>query len=160
MKPHAVPLPASAQQELPGADFGDAFAIDLAGARLDARGAAVEVFTRVPGWVDGLLRLRNLIVRPLGLKGTDEVDAGKRDRIGFFPVISETERRLVLGFDDRHLDFRVIVDVEPLDANRQRVVATTLVKRHNCFGRAYLAAIMPFHKVIVPTMLGRIARAA
>ena len=30
-----------------------------------------------------------------------------------FPVLSETPERLVAGFNDHHLDFRVVVDVLP-----------------------------------------------
>ncbi len=36
------------------------------------------------------------------------------------------------------------------------VTVTTFVKTHNLLGRAYLAAVMPFHKIIVPAMLGRV----
>jgi Protein of unknown function (DUF2867) len=38
------------------------------------------------------------------------------------------------------------------------VIATTLVRTHNWVGRAYLAVIMPFHRVIVRTMLAQAAR--
>jgi hypothetical protein len=82
----------------------------------------------------------------------------KRRRIGFFPVVSETPNRIVLGFDDWHLDFRVVVDVSALADDRQQVTATTLVRTHNRAGRVYLAAIMPFHRVIVRTLLARAAR--
>ncbi|MGY4574689.1 hypothetical protein ACVWY5_007759 [Bradyrhizobium sp. USDA 3256] len=33
------------------------------------------------------------------------------------------------------------------------ITATTLVHTHNWFGRAYLAVILPFHRLIVPAML-------
>ena len=60
------------------------------------------------------------------------------------------------GFNDRHLDFRLIVDVTPSGEARQ-VTATTLVRTHNRLGRLYLAIIMPFHRLIVPAMLRRVA---
>ena len=66
----------------------------------------------------------------------------------------------MLGFDDKHLNFRIIVDVKALDGKRRRVTATTLVHRNNLFGRVYLATVMPFHKLIVPTMLARVSDAA
>jgi Protein of unknown function (DUF2867) len=65
----------------------------------------------------------------------------------------------VLGFDDKHLDFRIIVDVEALDEITRRVTATALVQRNNLVGRVYLATVMPFHKLIVPTMLARVGDA-
>ena len=33
------------------------------------------------------------------------------------------------------------------------VRATTYVKTHNRLGRIYLAAVMPFHRLIVPAMM-------
>ena len=47
--------------------------------------------------------------------------------IGIFPVISQTPDRLVAGFNDSHLDFRVVVDVATHGAGQQ-VTATTLVQ--------------------------------
>jgi hypothetical protein len=39
----------------------------------------------------------------------------------------------------------------------RQVTATTLVKTHNRLGRAYLAIILPFHRLIVRAMLRQIA---
>jgi Protein of unknown function (DUF2867) len=76
--------------------------------------------------------------------------------IGIFPVISETPDRLIAGFNDKHLDFRVVVDVAA-PGNCREVTATTLVKTHNWLGRTYLAIILPFHRLIVPAMLRQVA---
>ncbi len=76
--------------------------------------------------------------------------------MGIFPVISETPDRLVAGLNDKHLDFRLVVDVARSGAGQQ-VTATTLVKMHNRLGRAYLTVILPFHRLIVASMLRRIA---
>ena len=76
--------------------------------------------------------------------------------IGMFPVLSETPDRLVAGFDDKHLDFRVVVDVAT-SGHGQDVTATTLVKTHNLLGRVYLAIILPFHRLIVPVMMRQVA---
>jgi hypothetical protein len=75
--------------------------------------------------------------------------------IGMFPVVSETPKRLVAGFNDAHLDFRVVVDVTTVKAGQQ-ITATTLVRTHNRLGRAYLAAILPFHRLIVRSLLRRV----
>jgi hypothetical protein len=76
--------------------------------------------------------------------------------IGIFPVLSETPKRLVAGFNDRHLDFRVVVDVVPVGSGQQ-VTMTTLVLTHNLLGRVYLAVIMPFHRLIARVMLRQVA---
>lgn len=140
---------------LPDAQFGDCFRITVNDGTLDARDAAERMFLTQPGWISALMKLRNLLVTPFGLKRPTHGRALAANSIGPFPVISETPERLVAGFDDRHLDFRVIVDVTGPAPSRQ-VSATTLVKTNNLLGRVYLTAIMPFHRIIVPAMLRKI----
>lgn len=115
---------------LTGAQFADAFLIEVADRGLNARSAAERMMARQPRWAEALLPLRNLLVAPLGLKTSGASPSMQRDMIGIFPVVSETPERLVAGFDDRHLDFRVVVDVTATGGARQ-VIATTLVKTHN-----------------------------
>ena len=141
---------------LAGAQFVDAFRIRLEGGALDARNAAQRMMGRSPRWVETLLSLRNALVAPFGLKTSGAGEAAARGLIGIFPVLSETPERLVAGFDDRHLDFRVVVDVVT-SGERQQVTATTLVRTHNWLGRSYLAIILPFHKLIARTMLRQVA---
>jgi Protein of unknown function (DUF2867) len=155
----------SAALLLQGLDFADAYQLVTDEPAVNAAAAAHRVFSRTPGWIAGLLALRNRIGALIGLKGTEEsvFEAAqppeKRRRIGFFPVVSEAADRIVMGFDDWHLDFRVVVDVLALGAGRQQVTTTTLVRTHNWIGRVYLAIIMPFHRVIVRTMLAQAAKA-
>lgn len=151
----AVVPDADARILLPGAQFADAFRIAVSDDTLTARQAAERMFERQPRWIGGLMRLRNLIVAPLGLKTPSHGKALAADSIGLFPVISETPGRIVAGFDDKHLDFRVIVEVTGT-APRRDVTATTLVMTHNLLGRVYLATIMPFHRIIVPAMMRQI----
>jgi hypothetical protein len=49
----------------------------------------------------------------------------------------------------------VFIDVAPADSG-QRVTATTVVRTHNRLGRAYLAVVLPFHRLIVRAMLDQI----
>jgi hypothetical protein len=109
---------------------------------------------RRPGWVSGLLVLRNLAVTPFGLKRGALAGA---ERIGIFPLVSASPERVVMGFDDAHLDFRVVVEVAP-ERDGQKVTATTFVRTRNRLGRLYLAAVKPFHRVIVRAMLAQVAR--
>jgi hypothetical protein len=141
---------------LAGAQFADAYRVVLDGTTLDARGAAEKMFARGPRWIEVLLRLRNTVVAPFGLKKSGAGEPAPGGMIGIFPVLSETPKRLVAGFNDHHLDFRVVVDVAPSEAGQQ-VTTTTLVLTHNLLGRAYLAVIMPFHRLIARIMLRRVA---
>ena len=142
---------------LAGAQFIDAYRVAVDGTALNARRAADNMFTHNPGWIEALLSLRNLLVRPFGLKESGDGEPAPGGMIGLFPVISETPERLVAGFNDRHLDFRVVVDVAPSQGGQQ-VTATTLVQTHNVLGRAYLAIVLPFHRLIVRTLLQRAFR--
>jgi hypothetical protein len=140
---------------LTGAQFSDAFSVTVGGTKLDARQAAERILGRSPRWIRTLMALRDCLVTPFGLK-TSSAAGTHADAIGIFPVLSDTPNRLVAGFDDSHLDFRVVVDVVPSDQG-QRVTATTLVLTHNRLGRAYLAIILPFHRLIVRAMLRQVA---
>jgi hypothetical protein len=141
---------------LAGAQFADAFGLDVGGRLLDARQAAERMMGRAPRWIDVLLALRNILVAPFGLKTSGAGAIAPRDMIGIFPVISQTPDRLIAGFNDKHLDFRVIVDVAA-SSRGQQVTATTLVKTHNRLGRTYLTIILPFHRLVVRTMLAQVA---
>ncbi|WP_298269851.1 DUF2867 domain-containing protein, partial [uncultured Bradyrhizobium sp.] len=110
---------------LAGAQFVDAFRIATTDAGLDARHAAEAMVTRQPRWIEWLLALRNLLVAPLGLKTSGATEGVARDMIGIFPVVSETPQRLVAGFNDKHLDFRLVVDVAP-DGPARSITATTI----------------------------------
>jgi hypothetical protein len=154
MNVHAVAPTIDPDVLLPGAQFVDAYAIAVDDAALDARRAAERMLGRSPPWIGALLGLRNYLVAPFGLK-TPVPGRAAANAIGAFPVVSESPNRVVAGFNDRHLDFRVVVDVVA-DARGRRVTATTLVLTHNLLGRAYLAIILPFHRIIVPSMLRQV----
>jgi hypothetical protein len=141
---------------LAGAQFVDAYSIVVDRGALDARQAAERMITRQPRWAEALLTLRNILVQPFGLKTSGASGTAPREMIGIFPIMSETPDRLVAGFNDSHLDFRVVVDVATA-GDRQQVTATTLVLTHNWLGRSYLALILPFHRLIVRAMLRRVA---
>ncbi len=127
---------------LPGFDFADAYEV-AAPVGVDAPEAVRRVFAHPPRWAAVLMDLRNRIVGIIGLKPAPSTG---------FPIISETPQDVVMGFDDRHLDFRIVVTVIEGVAT-----VTTIVRRHNFWGRIYLALVMPFHRVIVPAFTKRIA---
>jgi hypothetical protein len=151
------PDPAYAQIQ-PGADFIDAYQTHVAHNGLEAAQAARLMFQNQPQWIEGLMRLRNALVKPLGLKTGSDHPKGL-STIGIFPILSVAPNRVILGFDDHHLDFRVVVEATWL-ASGSQVTLATLVKRNNRLGRVYLALIMPFHKLIVRNTLKRLALAA
>lgn len=141
---------------LPGAQFADAYRIEVNDRALSARQAAERMIAQQPRWAEVLLTLRNILVAPFGLKTSGASTTAPREMVGIFPIVSERPDRLVAGFNDKHLDFRIVVDVATSGAT-QNVTATTLVLTHNWLGRTYLVIILPFHRLIVRTLLRQVA---
>ena len=127
------------------ADFLDCYSV---ASDLPPRRAA-EIVTAFPGWARFLLVVRRVLTTPFGLSNDGPAAA---DKVGIFPVETESADELVAGFNDRHLDFRVSVL-----SNEGRVFLATWVHPHNLGGRLYLSAIMPFHILIVRNALARVA---
>jgi len=143
---------------LPQPVFADAYRLPCAAA--DARQASLAIFSASPPWVSALMATRNALMRPFRVKTDLRRLTGPRGRIGLFPVLEESPAEILLGLDDRHLDFRVAVSLaaaEPASARRSLTV-TTVVHTHNRLGRVYLALILPFHRLIVRSLLARAAR--
>lgn len=118
----------------------------------------------MPGWARMLLRIRDRIVRVFGIKTTRELPQNNSfrqsvavgDHVSFMKVWSVSDREIILGEDDSHLDFRVALRREPGEDGL--VSLATLVHRHNLIGRLYLALIKPFHILIVKSRLAAAAR--
>jgi hypothetical protein len=161
----AVPVRAGglAAAQLPIVDFADAYEVVLPRG-VTARALADAVFTKAPGWVVALMALRHAIVAPLGLVASPAALSraaarakGTGVRVGVFPLLAETPGELVLGLDDRHLDFRVSVRVIE-DGGAPLGVVTTRVRFHGALGRAYFVPVRPAHRVIVPALMRHAAR--
>jgi len=137
------------------ADFADAFSIDLPEAASgDAETLARHVFEQQPEWIAMLLGIRDRLVQPLGLKRAADLRSGEGERISIFRVFERYRDEIILGEDDRHLDFRVSVLLQPASGSRpRRLIVTTLVFYNRLLGRAYIALIAPFHRLVVRTSL-------
>ena len=89
-----------------------------------------------------LLRGRDRLARLAGLK------PAARPPGGLFPVFTKTPDLIVMGLNDSHLDFRLL-----LARHDERVTITTLIQRHNALGTAYFAVVRPFHRALIPRLL-------
>lgn len=138
---------------LPAASFADTYVIhgtEFSSAIEAARGA----FGRAPKWISKLMQLRNALVKPFGL--VHETPPSSLNRVGMFPILQSSESQVILGLNDKHLDFRIVVE---LAASSQTLLMTTLVQPHHIFGKAYLAIILPFHRIIAATVLAQAGKA-
>lgn len=111
-----------------------------------------------PGWIERLMQLRDRVVKPLGLKTAPPHQPPRApffvgQQIGVFRVFNLASSEVILGEDDRHLNFRVSLLVD-----RNKLCVSTLVRPHNALGTAYLCCVLPFHHLIVTAMIGRMAK--
>lgn len=140
-------------------DFLDCYSVDLKPSGLAISDIAQQLFIGAPRWVHLLLAVRDLAVQPFGLKTTAALPRNDRYRpsiapgeaISFFCVRSVSQNEIILGEDDKHLDFRISLFRET--GVPERLSLATWVHTHNRLGRAYLRLIMRFHILIVTTRL-------
>lgn len=163
-----VPVPAESQmpQSLRRIDFGDAYQVRLNRQALSATEAYVAVFGAEPAWLRWLMKLRGRIAGLFGI--AHDFDSGKKldidhpdctvfvagERLGPFTVRLVTANELVVGDDDKHLNFRI----STLRSEREGIAYITVstgVEIHNRLGHAYMFLVKPFHRFIAPLMIRR-----
>ncbi|MDR1200630.1 MAG: DUF2867 domain-containing protein [Tannerellaceae bacterium] len=105
----------------------------------------------LPKWVLALLKLRNLLVKAFGLK----TDKQNPEQETFFTLIEKNEEEIIMGEDDKHLNFRASIMNDKAEG---AIYLTTLVHFNNLWGRLYFLPVKPFHKVIMKTLLKRYLR--
>ncbi|SMC16447.1 Protein of unknown function [Andreprevotia lacus DSM 23236] len=158
----------------------DTFALVLADPALARLGAPALLSTLLDGFLENapsgvsrLMAFRNLLVRPMGLRtsplGCPVSSLLSNDRRCLFdqrfPVLAQQiapdlqHAQVVLGADDKHLQFRSCVGVDVLDGGEVRFTLGTRVHCKNGFGRFYMAVIDRVHRgYITPTMLRQAVR--
>lgn len=162
------------RQELAG-EFRhqDRFVITTAPGELRADSAAAWLSALLQGFLENppqgvtrLMAVRNVLVRPLGLRTSplgcpvSSLLATQRDKVfaGRFPVLAQRSdgrsAEVVLGADDRHLRFRSSVSVDIDGAGRIRFALATRVQPLNAFGVFYMACIEAVHRrYVAPNLL-------
>lgn len=157
-----VPAGTLVSKSFPRVDYADAFRTALEG-EVSVDEVVAASFRAMPGWIRALMAVRDGAVSLVGLK-TDGARANvpdtfaRGDVIGLFRVLERDEREIVLGEDDRHLDFRASFLLTPAGEGTALTVST-VVRFHNALGRAYFVPVGPGHRWIVPAMM-RAARAS
>lgn len=168
-RPVTLPAHSSVTRAYASVHLADAFAIRLpVGASRDPEVLARFIFAHQPAWIGALTRVRDMIVARFGLKtaahlaslATEATEAteAKTERLGIFRIYSTNDTEIVVGEDDRHLDFRVSVLCSGVPAETSsQLTVSTVVHCHNLLGRTYLFAIAPFHRMVVKASLRRAA---
>ena len=132
---------------------------------VDSTEIGKSFFASGPKWIDILFSFRNKLVGLFGLKTSEKITdrqkilnnfkCEKGEQIGLFKVFDKTNDEIILGEDDKHLNFRVSLFIDQQNESKidKKLIISTTVKFNNWFGRLYFFPVRPFHKLIVPTML-------
>lgn len=169
--PSAVPAGSALQDRLQSSYFHDSYQLRLPDDGSSPMALYLRCVGRTPGWIDALMRLRNRMVAPFGIKdlGTLSGVDGQRaassyrvgDRAGIFRVHALGEGEVVLGDSDRHLDVQVSLMKLPPGQGQPpstvTVAMSTVVHVHNALGRIYMLGVVPAHRVIAPAVVARLA---
>jgi hypothetical protein len=151
------------------------FEIDASLLASPTNGAAHTLATLLQGFLDHpprgvglLMRIRNHLVRPLGLRTSTLGcpvssllnDSPTQRFEGRYPVLGQhvdaldRHAEVLLGADDKHLRFRACVSVRLQADGQLQVQLATRVQTRNLFGRIYMALIRRAHEAYVaPTLL-------
>jgi hypothetical protein len=103
---------------------------------------------QLPGWVNVLFSIRNRIAGLFGLK----TDRNTREDDTFFSLVEKREDEIVMGEDDKHLNFRASI---LKDAANGAISLTTVVHYNKLWGKIYFFPVKPFHKIIMKALLKR-----
>ncbi|WP_162297065.1 DUF2867 domain-containing protein [Sporolactobacillus pectinivorans] len=155
-----VPVPeySLASQSFPHINYSDSYRVVLPGESIHNVESVMRLFlAAIPSWVSRLMKVRDWLVSLIGLKTSSRSERQnltleKGSRIGIFRVMDRTSHEILLGEDDRHLDFRVSILLDEVN-ELNYVTVSTVVFFHNRLGRLYFFVIERFHKVIVSAML-------
>jgi Protein of unknown function (DUF2867) len=146
-------------------NLADAYSVTLPiGSITSPEQLARFIFAQQASWIKGLMKIRDALVAGFGLKTSAQLTAPdthrQAERVGIFKIYNTTEHEIVLGEDDKHLDFRlsVLCPVPVGHTGERRLVLSTVVHCHNRLGRIYIFVITPFHRLIVQSCLRRAAR--
>ncbi|WP_256658030.1 DUF2867 domain-containing protein [Pseudomonas sp. D(2018)] len=145
--------------------YADCYALLVPAMRYtDALQAYQEMRSRMPGWINRLMVVRDFLCRAFGMTPTkgfaidSECLAGLEagSQLDFFRVVSVRAEELVLRLEDRHFVVSVAVCLGGGPAGQLIQVATAVVPRTR-LGKGYVRLIEPFHRQVVRSMLGRLA---
>jgi len=158
----AFPVESQLHQKLDQAFYSDAFETDLVDASLTPVEIAARALVSTPGWVDGLVHLRDRVASLFGLKAVGRLrlsgsgcslsEPSVGDAFSIFHVVFVDSTELVLGIDDTHLNVRMSFLKRLKDA-RATYVISSWVKTHNVLGRVYMLPVAPIHRLLVNLMM-------
>ena len=161
--PVSLPPESAIAKAYASMNLADAYSIELpAGASTDPELLARFIFAHQAPWIGRLLAVRDALVAGFGLKTARHLASLNAEsgagRLGIFRIYSTSPTEVVLGEDDKHLDFRLSVLCSSSPGAKRRLTLSTVVHCHNRLGRLYILLIAPFHRLVVQSSLRTAAR--
>lgn len=127
-------------------DYTDKFSYIIHTGRFISAVELSELFFSAPKWITILMKFRNVMMRPFGLKK-------ERNLSDLLHI--ESENMATVCKNDKHLDLEIAFITESMERDNQRISVSTKVRFHNSLGKCYFAIIKPFHNLICKTLLQR-----
>ena len=106
-------------------------------------------FFCTPQWIIALMKVRNAIIKPFGLKGEKNLSD---------LVIVESDSLATISKNDKHLDFVIAFMTERRMNDSLYLSVCTKVRYNNRMGKFYFTIIKPFHKLICKILLKQVRR--
>ena len=111
---------------------------------------------KMRGIVASMLGLRHQGVAGFQLAPDARYEIGQR--VGMFTIRSIEPNELIVGDNDKHLDFRLSIFRSSLNGV-EMVTVSTAVEIHNTVGKIYMVVVKPFHRYIARAMIQRAVNA-
>ena len=165
MKVKKVSIPSdSLMSKITPVSYSDAFEAVVEMNSISLKEIQVEFWAGRPQWAIKLMQLRNLLVKPLGLK-TDNILSKdqvrkmieQKEKSNGLSFYGSNEHEIILYKDDKHLRFYFSTSWVLTGACR-KLSASTIVQIHNKVGKIYFFFIAPFHFILVKWQFKRILR--
>lgn len=165
---NAIPSISIIGESLGKIDYADAYKIEIDNPKKVSIDTIASLLpSSSPKWADSLMKLRNFLVRFVGLRVENfpQPVAPKNwnykpgDSVGFFKVFKRNTNEIVFAENDKHLNFQTALLLEVIPGSqKQYLYSITLVHFNNLLGRLYFFPVKPFHKLIIKALLRRMAR--
>lgn len=146
-------------------NYKDAFFTELEGNDIELAKVAACFFAYMPAPVRFLMKLRDVLVKIIGLKSAEANTSAdflknaklvQGEKFGLWKVAELVKRGktnyVIFYAKDKHLDFCVAIQMECND-NLTKIVVSTFVHFNRLLGKVYFAVIKPFHRMIVPSVM-------
>ena len=158
-----VPRQSELQAAIRQAHYCDCYRMAVPTTNITLDDAVRAFFHGAPAWVRLAMVMRDKVMGHFGYhtQGPEPPHdlAGVRfepgTTLGLFHIFARYQQELIMGSDDRHLNFLVSILLVK-EPDRTWVYITTTVQLHNAMGRLYFALIKRPHQLVVRSMMRNI----